>query len=93
MHADSHAFCAAFVEDGGRPAVRRWFTPQTRWGNEGFAVTTGIDEAIGFIDGAETMGIATVHIDMAAIAADGNRVLTERPARLVHDGGFARLAV
>lgn len=56
-------------------------------------MTTGIDEAIGFIDGAETMGIATVHIDMAAIAADGNRVLTERLARLVHDGGFARLAV
>lgn len=82
------AFCAAFAEDGGRPAVRRWFTPQTRWVNEGVAVTTGIDEAIGFIDGAETtMGIATVHIDMLAIAADGNRVLTERVDRFERADG------
>jgi limonene-1,2-epoxide hydrolase len=59
------AFCAAFSEDGGRPAVRRWFTSSTRWTNEGLAVTTGIDEATSFIDEAETsMGIATVHIDM-----------------------------
>lgn len=82
------AFCAAFVEDGGRPAVRRWFTPDTRWVNEGVAATTGIDEAIGFIDGAETtMGIATVHIDMLSIAADGNRVLTERVDRFERADG------
>lgn len=59
------AFCAAFSEDGGRPAVRRWFTSGTRWTNEGLAVTTGVDEAIAFIDEAKTsVGIATVHIDM-----------------------------
>ncbi|MHC2365173.1 limonene-1,2-epoxide hydrolase family protein [Rhizobium leguminosarum] len=51
-------------------------------------MTTGIDEAIGFIDGAETtMGIATVHIDMLAIAADGNRVLTERIDRFERADG------
>ncbi|GLK79052.1 limonene-1,2-epoxide hydrolase [Methylopila turkensis] len=82
------AFCAAFVEDGGRPAVRRWFTPSTKWVNEGVGVTTGIDEAIGFIDGGETsMGMATVHIDMLAIAADGNRVLTERLDRFERADG------
>lgn len=82
------AFCAAYVEDGGRPAVRRWFTPSTRWVNEGVAVTTGIEEAIGFIDEGETsMGISTVHLDMLAIAADGNRVLTERLDRFERADG------
>ncbi|WP_209857281.1 limonene-1,2-epoxide hydrolase [Rhizobium herbae] len=72
-------FCNSFVEDGGRPAIRRWFTPQTVWTNVGISSTTGIDEAIGMIDELEkSMGIATVHIEMLAIAADGNRVLTER---------------
>jgi limonene-1,2-epoxide hydrolase len=82
------AFCAAFVDDGGRTAVRRWFTPSTRWVNEGVAVTTGIDEAIAMIDELEkTMGIATVHVDMLAIAADGNRVLTERLDRFERADG------
>ena len=72
-------FCNAFPEDGGRPAVRRWFTPDTVWENVGISSTTGIDEAIGMIDELEkSMGIATVRIEMLAIGADGNRVLTER---------------
>lgn len=33
------------------------------------------------------MGIATVHIDMLAIAADGNRVLTERLDRFERADG------
>jgi limonene-1,2-epoxide hydrolase len=82
------AFCATFVEDGGRPAVRRWFTPTTRWVNEGVSVTTGADEAIAMIDGLETsLGISTVHIDMLAIAADGSRVLTERLDRFERADG------
>lgn len=72
-------FCNAFVEDGGRPAIRRWFTPETVWTNVGISSTTGIEEAIGMVDELEkSMGIATVRIDMLSIAADGNRVLTER---------------
>ncbi|MGO4317932.1 limonene-1,2-epoxide hydrolase [Agrobacterium sp. MCAB5] len=82
------AFCAAFVEDGGRPAVHRWFTPTTSWVNEGVSVTTGIDEAIAMINELEkSMGIATVHIDMLAIAADENRVLTERLDRFERADG------
>ncbi|WP_200952310.1 limonene-1,2-epoxide hydrolase [Caulobacter sp. Root655] len=82
------AFCAAFVEDGGRPAVRRWFTPKTRWINEGVSVTTGAEEAIAMIDELETsMGISTVHIDMLAIAADGPRILTERLDRFERADG------
>lgn len=72
-------FCDAFIEDGGRPAIRRWFTPQTVWTNVGIFSTTGIDDAVAMVDELErTVGIATVRIEMLAIAADGNRVLTER---------------
>lgn len=72
-------FCAAFVEDGGRPAIRRWFSPTTVWNNVGIASTTGVEEAIDFIDELEkSMGITTVRIEMLAIAAHGNQVLTER---------------
>jgi limonene-1,2-epoxide hydrolase len=83
------AFCAALSEDGGRPAVRRWFTPNTRWVNEGVSVTKGAEEAITMIDALETsMGISTVHIDMLAIAADGSRVLTERLDRFERADGI-----
>lgn len=82
------AFCATLVEDGGRPAVRRWFTPDTRWVNGEVSVTVGIDEAIALIDELETsMGVSTVHIDMLAIAADGHRVLTERLDRFERADG------
>ncbi|WP_263408336.1 limonene-1,2-epoxide hydrolase family protein [Terriglobus tenax] len=81
-------FCATFFEDGGRPAVRRWFTPNTRWVNEGLAVTKGVEEAIALIDGlGASMGIATVRIDILAIAADGSRVLTERLDRFERADG------
>jgi limonene-1,2-epoxide hydrolase len=81
-------FCAMFCEDGGRPAIRRWFTPDTRWVNEGVSVTKGAEEAIAMIDGLGTsMGVSTVHIEMLAIAADGPRVLTERLDRFERADG------
>lgn len=81
-------FCSHFSKDGGRPAVRKWFTSETVWVNEGLSRTTGIGEAIATIDGLEkSMGIATVHIDMLAIAADGDRVLTERLDRFERADG------
>ncbi|WP_223596740.1 limonene-1,2-epoxide hydrolase family protein [Pseudomonas sp. A-R-19] len=76
---ECHRFFSTYPEDGGRVAIRRWFTPSTVWVNEGVATTTGIDEAIAFIDALEkASGIATVRFEMLAIAEDGNRVLTER---------------
>lgn len=55
--------------------MRQWFTHRTIWNHEG----VGIDEARAFIDTLkEGAGIATVRFEMIAIAADGNRVLTER---------------
>ncbi|MEI9423200.1 limonene-1,2-epoxide hydrolase [Mesorhizobium sp. Cs1299R1N1] len=81
-------FCAAYSEDRGRPAIRRWFTPKTLWVNVGISATTGIEEAIGMINELEkSMRIATVHIDMLAIAADGKRVLTERLDRFERADG------
>lgn len=73
------AFFAAFPDDQGKVAIQRWFTPGTVWVNEGVAVTTGIDEAVALTDELKkTVGIAIVRIEMLAIAADGNKVLTER---------------
>lgn len=82
------AFFAAYPEDGGRAAIRRWFTPSTVWVNEGVATTTGIDEAIAFINAFEqATGITTVRFEMLAIAADGNKVLTERLDRFERADG------
>ena len=82
------AFFDAYPEDGGRVAIRRWFTPGTIWVNEGVATTTGIEEAIAFVDALEkASGIATVRFEMLAIAAEGNKVLTERLDRFERADG------
>ena len=82
------AFSAAFPEDNGKAAIRRWFTPKTVWINEGVSKTTGIEEAIAFLDRPDrSKAIAAVHFDILAIAADGNRVLTERVDRFVRADG------
>src|SRR5882724_2443561 len=82
------AFFAALPEDKGKVAIQRWFTPSTVWVNEGVAITTGIDQAIALTDQLEkATGIATVRIEMLAIAADGNKVLTERLDRFERADG------
>jgi limonene-1,2-epoxide hydrolase len=84
------AFCARFSEgkEGLYDAIRRWFTPKTVWDNVGLAVTTGLDEAIELAKGFEQqMGIAAVVIEMRAIAATGNKVLTERMDHLMAADG------
>jgi limonene-1,2-epoxide hydrolase len=60
-------------------AYRRYFTPTTIWDNVGMAKTTGPEEAIALMDAFEAnMGMATFHVEMLSIAAQGNKVLTER---------------
>jgi limonene-1,2-epoxide hydrolase len=82
------AFCAAFSNDHGKSAVRQWFTSETVWVNEGISVTTGIDEAIAALEAVEkSVGIKDACFDMLAIAADGNRVLTERLDRFERADG------
>ena len=88
------AFSAAFAHNNGKNAIRWWFTPKTVWVNEGVSTTTGIEEAIAFIDRpGRSPEIAAVHFDLLAIAADGNRVLTERIDRFVRADGSTIAAV
>lgn len=88
------AFSAAFPEDGGKIAIRRYFTSKTVWVNEGVSRTTGIEEAIAFLERPNrSPSIAAVHFDMLAIAADGNRVLTERLDRFLRSDGSEIAAI
>lgn len=88
------AFSAAFSDDNGEGAIRKWFTPKTVWVNEGVSRTTGIEEAIAFLERpGRSPEITAVHFDMLAIAADGNRVLTERIDRFVRADGSTIAAV
>ena len=73
-----------------RAAFRTWFTPATVWENVGFSITTGIDEAIAWIDRFSESGFATMPVDMLAIIAVGNKVLTERVDHLVNADGTER---
>lgn len=77
-------FCATFADSEGETAIRRWFTPETVWVNVGLSTTTGIEEAV---RRPRSSNVAAVHFDMLAIAADGNRVLTERVDRFVRADG------
>lgn len=82
------AFCDAFSLDHGKSAVRQWFTPETVWVNEGVSVTTGVDQAIAALEAVEKFyAIKDAHFDVLAIAADGNRVLTERLDRFERADG------
>jgi len=89
-----NAFSASFPEDGGKVAIRRYYTPQTVWVNVGVSKTTGIEEAITFLERPNrSKSISAVHFDILAIAADGNRVLTERLDRFVRPDGSQIAAI
>lgn len=88
------AFCASFPEESGKVGIRRYFTPQTVWVNEGVSKTIGIEEAIAFLERPNrSKSIAAVHFDILAIASDGNRVLTERLDRFVRSDGSQIAAI
>ena len=85
---------SAFIADfnkgnqGMYDAIRAWFTPATIWENVGLATTKGIDEAVGLVAQFEQgMGIHRIDIEVLSIAADGNRVLTERIDRMYRSDG------
>ena len=84
------AFCVQFSKSklGMHEAIRAYFTPKTVWENVGLAVTTGIDDALGVLaQFNQAMGIDAIDIEMLAIAADGDRVLTERIDHLLRADG------
>ncbi|MFV8817871.1 limonene-1,2-epoxide hydrolase family protein [Haliea sp. E17] len=74
--------------EGMYDAIRAYFFPDTVWDNVGLATTTGVEEAVALVSQFhEDMGIASVEVEMLAIAADGNKVFTERIDRLYNDAG------
>jgi limonene-1,2-epoxide hydrolase len=72
-------------------AFRSYFNPTTIWENVGMMSTTGAEEALALMGNFEAqLGLATMKVDMVAIAAQGNKVLTERVDHMVKpDGGVA----
>ena len=77
------SFCAEWgkSQQAMLDSFREYFTPATVWENVGMARATGIDEALGLMQGFE--GVETIRVDMISIAADGNKVLTERVDTMV----------
>ncbi len=73
-------FVELWAEPDGFPrAVAAYFTPATVWENHGLLTTTGPEEALGFYrDFSAATGMAGMKIDMLAVAATGDKVLTER---------------
>ena len=75
-------------KSGIQDALRTYFTPATVWENVGLSTTTGVDEALAFLAGAEeSSGMTHFDVDMLSIVADGDRVLTERVDRLLAETG------
>jgi len=73
-----------FFALAGRPgglaqAIRDYFTPDAVWENVGLCKSTGPEEAVKLLAGFG-MDAATcvLRVDMLAVAADADKVLTER---------------
>ncbi|MBF9150017.1 limonene-1,2-epoxide hydrolase family protein [Novosphingobium jiangmenense] len=88
-------FCAMWDQPGGFAAsIREYFTEQTDYENVGMSHTIGTDQGLALVAGFENdMGIARIKVDMLAVAANGNTVLTERVDHMINAAGetFASL--
>jgi limonene-1,2-epoxide hydrolase len=83
------AFLKLWEKPGGmRESIRAYFTPATVWENVGLAVTTGPDQAMGFIAAFETqLAMSSARVDLLALAEVGDKVLTERIDHMLGAGG------
>ena len=80
--------------DGFAEAVRAYFTPDTVWENVGMSKTTGPEKALGVFAGFGTDGgPVTVRVDTLAIAAAGDKVLTERIDRVLDAQGRSAMDI
>jgi limonene-1,2-epoxide hydrolase len=87
------AFLAMWKKNRGfGEAVQAYFTPATIWENVGMTKTTGPQEALtafpGFGDGGPP-----IRVDVLAIAAAGNMVLTERIDHIFGPDGKPALSI
>ncbi|MEO6718537.1 MAG: limonene-1,2-epoxide hydrolase family protein [Novosphingobium sp.] len=73
-------FLVMLEKPGGfADAIRAYFTPTTRYLNVGMSDTTGIDDTLAFVDGfMASTRTSWMRAEMLALAAEGNKVLTER---------------
>ena len=87
------SFCAEWgkSQQAMLDSFREYFTPATVWENVGMATTTGIDEALGLMQSFQ--GVETIRVNIISIAADGNKVLTERVDTMVGPDGKDMLGV
>lgn len=73
-------------------ALQAYFTPETVWENVGMTRTTGPEEALtafpGFGDGGPAF-----RVDMLAIAAVGDKVLTERIDHILGPDGKPAMSI
>lgn len=83
------AFLAMWDRPGGlAQAIRDTFTPDAIWENHGFVTSHGIDEAMGVLTGfGQHADSLVMRVDTLAIAAQGNKVLTERIDHIVGPDG------
>jgi limonene-1,2-epoxide hydrolase len=80
--------------DGFPQAVDQYFTPRTVWENHGLITTSGPDEALGFYrEFSDQTGMTGMKIDILAIAAAGDKVLTERIDWILDENGAAVMKV
>lgn len=83
-------FLSRWEEPGGfAGAVRDHFTTETVWENIGLTKTTGPHEACAVFAGfgAEPGRDLAMRVDLLAIAAQGNKVLTERIDQILGSDG------
>ena len=83
----------ATSKEGMAQAFRDYFTPDAIWENVGLMTTTGPEEAIALMGNFEAqLGCVTMVVDNLAIAAQGNKVLTERVDHLLRADGSEAMA-
>ena len=89
------AFLARLAEPNGfAAAVREWFTPDTVYENIGMSRTTGIEESAAFAEQFVTRtGSVAIRVETLAVAAAGNKVLTERIDHIVDAAGKTTMSI
>lgn len=89
------AFLSAWDKPNGFwGAVDDYFTAGTVWENVGMTKTTGPEEAKGVFAGfGSDNGIVTMRVDTLAIAALGNKVLTERIDHVLGPDGKPTMSI
>lgn len=79
---------------GFQEAVKQFFTPKTVWENHGMVTKTGIDEALTFYNGfGEQVDLASMQVEMLALAETDNKVLSERIDHMIDRSGKTVISV